>query len=88
MNLNMENKLALEEISDADWLGIIETNFLSGVRLARHYLPRMKARNWGRILFLARNGLQRLTRWPRWSHSSPARCLPPQTAPRCGSRVA
>jgi NAD(P)-dependent dehydrogenase (short-subunit alcohol dehydrogenase family) len=29
------------------------TNFMSGVRLSRHYLPKMKAANWGRILFIA-----------------------------------
>ena len=33
--------------------GIIETNFMSGVRLSRHYLPEMKARNWGRIIFIS-----------------------------------
>ena len=26
---------------------------MSGVRLARHYLPRMKAANWGRIIFVS-----------------------------------
>jgi len=41
------------EIGDADWLSIIETNFMSGVRLSRHYLPRMKAKNWGRIIFIS-----------------------------------
>ena len=40
-----------EKITDDDWHSIIETNFMSGVRLCRHYLPRMKAANWGRIIF-------------------------------------
>jgi hypothetical protein len=26
---------------------------LSGVRLARHYLPGMRARNWGRVVFVS-----------------------------------
>src|SRR5438034_4218894 len=26
---------------------------MSGVRLSRHYLPRMKAANWGRIIFIS-----------------------------------
>lgn len=26
---------------------------MSGVRLARHYLPAMRGRNWGRILFVS-----------------------------------
>jgi NAD(P)-dependent dehydrogenase (short-subunit alcohol dehydrogenase family) len=28
-------------------------NVLSGVRLSRHHLPRMKTRNWGRIIFVS-----------------------------------
>jgi NAD(P)-dependent dehydrogenase (short-subunit alcohol dehydrogenase family) len=42
-----------EETSDEDWRAIIGTNFMSGVRLSRHYLPGMKAANWGRIIFLS-----------------------------------
>src|SRR5207247_9235624 len=42
-----------ERITNAEWLTIIETNFLSGVRLSRHYLPRMKAAGWGRIIFIS-----------------------------------
>jgi len=41
------------EISDADWLRFFEANVLSGVRLARAYLPRMQQRNWGRIIFIS-----------------------------------
>ncbi len=52
-NLGVYAPQAFEKISDADWLSMIETNFLSGVRLSRHYLPRMKARNWGRIIFIS-----------------------------------
>jgi NAD(P)-dependent dehydrogenase (short-subunit alcohol dehydrogenase family) len=52
-NLGVYGPKPFEEISDADWLSIIETNFLSGVRLSRHYLPRMRANNWGRILFIS-----------------------------------
>jgi NAD(P)-dependent dehydrogenase (short-subunit alcohol dehydrogenase family) len=42
-----------EETSDEHWRAIIEINFMSGVRLSRHYLPRMKTANWGRIIFLS-----------------------------------
>jgi hypothetical protein len=42
-----------EKITDHDWRSIIETNFMSGVRLCRHYLPGMKAANWGRIIFIS-----------------------------------
>src|SRR5580658_8332763 len=46
-NLGVYVPQPFEKISDAEWLSIIETNFLSGVRLSRHYLPRMKEKNWG-----------------------------------------
>jgi NAD(P)-dependent dehydrogenase (short-subunit alcohol dehydrogenase family) len=41
------------EITDADWQSIIETNFYSGLRLSRAYLPGMINRNWGRIIFIS-----------------------------------
>ena len=44
---------SFENIADEDWATIIETNFMSGVRLSRHYLPTMKAKNWGRIIFIS-----------------------------------
>lgn len=40
-------------IDDADWRRFFETNVLSGVRLARHYVPRQRDRGWGRILFVS-----------------------------------
>jgi NAD(P)-dependent dehydrogenase (short-subunit alcohol dehydrogenase family) len=43
----------VEQISDAEWTGMIETNFMSGVRLSRHYLPKMKSAGWGRIIFIS-----------------------------------
>ncbi len=52
-NLGVYVPQAFEKISDAGWLAMIETNFMSGVRLSRHYLPRMKAKNWGRIIFIS-----------------------------------
>jgi len=52
-NLGVYEPKPFEEITDADWLTIIETNFMSGVRLSRYYLPRMKAANWGRIIFIS-----------------------------------
>ena len=42
-----------EEIDDDDWLRFFQTNVMSGVRLTRHYVAGMKARNWGRILFIS-----------------------------------
>src|SRR4030095_9405922 len=48
-----------EQIPDEDWLRFFETNVLSGIRLARHYVAGMRARNWGRIVFVSsESGLQ------------------------------
>jgi NAD(P)-dependent dehydrogenase (short-subunit alcohol dehydrogenase family) len=52
-NLGIFEAKAFEDIPDADWLRIFEVNILSGVRLSRHYLPIMKRRNWGRIVFIS-----------------------------------
>lgn len=47
------------DISDADWSRFFETNVMSGVRLARAYMPGMLKRNWGRIVFISsESGLQ------------------------------
>lgn len=42
-----------EEMQDEDWLRCFEANVLSGVRLSSAYLPKMKERNWGRIIFIS-----------------------------------
>jgi NAD(P)-dependent dehydrogenase (short-subunit alcohol dehydrogenase family) len=52
-NLGIYEPKPFEQITDADWMRFIETNFMSGVRLCRHYLPRMREKNWGRILFIS-----------------------------------
>ena len=52
-NLGIFETKPFESITDADWLHIFEVNILSGVRLSRHYLPGMKHRNWGRIVFIS-----------------------------------
>lgn len=50
---------AFEDITDAEWLSFFEINVMSGVRLARHYARGMRARDWGRILFVSsESGLQ------------------------------
>jgi NAD(P)-dependent dehydrogenase (short-subunit alcohol dehydrogenase family) len=42
-----------EHITDADWRRFFDVNVLSGVRLSRLYLPGMKQRGWGRIVFIS-----------------------------------
>ncbi len=41
------------ETSDQDWRRFFEVNVLSGVRLARAYLPAMQKCRWGRVVFVA-----------------------------------
>ncbi|QDT55034.1 3-oxoacyl-[acyl-carrier-protein] reductase FabG [Caulifigura coniformis] len=52
-NLGIFEPKPFEEIPDADWRRFFEVNVLSGVRLSRLYLPGMKQRNWGRIVFIS-----------------------------------
>jgi len=42
-----------------DWIDIYQKNVLSGVRLVRHLTPGMKARGWGRVLFVSTVGYVR-----------------------------
>ncbi len=52
-NMGIFEPKAFEAIPDEDWFRFFEVNVLSGVRLSRHYLPRMKAAGWGRIIFIS-----------------------------------
>jgi NAD(P)-dependent dehydrogenase (short-subunit alcohol dehydrogenase family) len=52
-NLGIFEAKPFEEIPDSDWMRFFEVNVLSGVRLARLYLPTMKRANWGRIIFIS-----------------------------------
>jgi NAD(P)-dependent dehydrogenase (short-subunit alcohol dehydrogenase family) len=52
-NLGVYEPKPFDQITDDDWHSIIEANFMSGVRLSRYYLPRMRAANWGRIVFIS-----------------------------------
>jgi len=58
-NLGIFEAKAFAEIDDADWMHFFEANVLSGVRLSRAYLPTMRERKWGRIVFISsESGLQ------------------------------
>jgi len=52
-NLGVYEPKPFDRISDEDWRRFFEVNVLSGVRLSRAYLPGMKERNWGRIVFVS-----------------------------------
>ena len=58
-NLGIFDPKPFEEIPDADWVRFFEVNVLSGVRLSRLYLPRMREKDWGRIIFISsESGIQ------------------------------
>ncbi|MER7548233.1 SDR family NAD(P)-dependent oxidoreductase [Actinomadura sp.] len=52
-NLGIFGPRPVLEIDDAEWRRYFEVNVLSGVRLARTYLPGMIDRGWGRVQFIA-----------------------------------
>jgi len=52
-NLGIFEAKSFQDISDTDWRRFFEINVLSGVRLSRLFLPGMKRRNWGRIIFIS-----------------------------------
>ncbi len=59
-NLGIFEPIPFLEIPDADWVRFFEVNVLSGVRLARAYLPRMLKKNWGRIIFISSESAQQI----------------------------
>ena len=59
-NLGIFEIKPFAETSDADWLRLFEVNVLSGVRLARHYLPSMLEKHGGRIIFISSESGQRV----------------------------
>jgi NAD(P)-dependent dehydrogenase (short-subunit alcohol dehydrogenase family) len=52
-NLGIFEPAPFEAITDADWQRFFDTNVMSGIRLSRHYLPKMVERRWGRIVFIS-----------------------------------
>ncbi|MGV8917272.1 MAG: SDR family NAD(P)-dependent oxidoreductase [Pseudomonas sp.] len=52
-NLGIFDPKPFEDIPDEDWERFFNTNVMSGVRLTRAYLPKMKQKNWGRVVFIS-----------------------------------
>ncbi|MCW2912556.1 MAG: dehydrogenase [Actinomycetia bacterium] len=52
-NLGIFGVKPVLEIDDEEWRRYFEVNVLSGIRLARQYLPGMTERGWGRVQFIA-----------------------------------
>jgi len=52
-NVGLFELRPFDEISDEEWQRYFDVNVMSGVRLSRHLLSGMLARNWGRIVFIS-----------------------------------
>ncbi|MFM2484953.1 SDR family NAD(P)-dependent oxidoreductase [Celerinatantimonas yamalensis] len=52
-NAGIFGPLDFFETDDAIWQQYFDVNVMSGVRLARHYLPAMAKAQWGRVIFLS-----------------------------------
>ncbi|QBI19926.1 SDR family oxidoreductase [Egibacter rhizosphaerae] len=48
------------QIPDEEWQRFFDVNVMSGVRLARHHVPRMVARGWGRVVFVSSESAQQI----------------------------
>jgi 3-oxoacyl-[acyl-carrier protein] reductase len=68
VNLGIYEAANIFEASDEQWARLIETNVMSGVRLSRHYLKEMLARNAGRLIFMAsESGINPAPEMPHYS---------------------
>ena len=52
-NVGVFGAQPFETTEDDVWFHDFEINVMSGVRLSRYYAPKMKAKNWGRIIFIS-----------------------------------
>lgn len=52
-NLGIYESKPFAEITDADWQRYFDVNVMSGVRLSRHYFPRMLEKKTGRVIFVS-----------------------------------
>jgi NAD(P)-dependent dehydrogenase (short-subunit alcohol dehydrogenase family) len=52
-NVGIYEAKPFEQITDGEWLRMFDSNVMSGIRLSRHYAPRMRERGWGRIVFIS-----------------------------------
>lgn len=52
-NLGIYESKPFAEITDGDWQRYFDVNVMSGVRLSRHYFPRMLEKKTGRVIFVS-----------------------------------
>lgn len=52
-NLGTAHPNGFFDQDDSEWLDLFQLNVMSGVRAARHYVPAMVKRGWGRVVFIS-----------------------------------
>jgi NAD(P)-dependent dehydrogenase (short-subunit alcohol dehydrogenase family) len=52
-NVGIYELKPFDAVTDEEWLTYFQVNVMSGVRMARHYLPGMIERDWGRMIFVS-----------------------------------
>ncbi len=52
-NVGVFQETDFQDINDEDWQRFYDINVMSGVRLSRGFLPKMKEKDWGRIIFIS-----------------------------------
>jgi NAD(P)-dependent dehydrogenase (short-subunit alcohol dehydrogenase family) len=52
-NVGIFEPKPFDEITDTDWQRFFDVNVMSGIRLSRHFLPAMRAKSWGRVVFIS-----------------------------------
>jgi 3-oxoacyl-[acyl-carrier protein] reductase len=68
VNLGIYEAVDIYKAGDDRWYDLIEVNVMSGVRLARHYIPLMLKRNSGRVIFMAsESGINPAPEMPAYS---------------------
>jgi 3-oxoacyl-[acyl-carrier protein] reductase len=68
VNLGIYEAVDIYKAGDDRWYELIETNVMSGVRLSRHYLPKMLKRDAGRVVFMAsESGINPAPEMPAYS---------------------
>lgn len=67
------NPAAFDELSDEEWMEVLDLNLLSSVRLTRVVLPYMREQGWGRIINIAsESGVQPDPFMPHYNASKAA----------------
>jgi 3-oxoacyl-[acyl-carrier protein] reductase len=72
-NLGIYEAVDFFDLTDDAWFRMFEVDVLSGVRLARHYLPKMLHNTTGRLVFLASEAA--LMPAPEMAHYSAAKTM-------------